>query len=748
MMNFGSGTVSGKGGNLMEWSVNNTFKSLKDDDENDILDTSTPKYGLDSPISPISVVKSAAEWSMISASPMAGPHSPHMEPKSVMDMSIIPSIDPIDMGLGSSEKGSVVPTPKPRKKTMTSVYLKFFETAPDGKSRRCKFCGQSYSIATATGNLGRHLSNRHAGYDKTGDGVTNPTPQPITVVVKKPQSQAKPPQVDLDHLNWLLIKWLILAAFPPSSLEEKWLANSFKFLNPSVQVWPGDKFHAVLREVFRSMREDVRAILEQVSSKLSITLDFWSSYEQIFYMSVTCQWIDENWSFQKVLLDICHIPSPCGGSEIYQTLVKVLKLYDIDNRVLSCTHDNSPDSMHACHTLKGDIDNQKVGPFCYVPCAARTLNSIINDGLRTTKPVISKIREVVLEMNASAQMSDEFMEFATAFQEGSWKFPLDASARWSGSYQMLDIVRKAGKSLETVTRKYEETLGSRMLLNPAEKNAVNITHTFLEPFYKTTNNICTNKVPTIGLVVFFMDHISETIAACRDSRHTPDWLKAVAEEMATKARKYNDQVCNIFTYMTAILDPRIKVELIPESLNSENHLEEARSHFIRNYSVNHFPSITTGFGPPDLEDGGTVSFAEEIARKKRRVSMSSSATDELTQYLSEPPAPIPTDVLEWWKVNSTRYPRLSVMARDFLAVQPTSVAPEELFCSKGDEVYKQRFAVPHNSAQALLCIKSWTQGGVKLKYKSTDIDYERLMELAASAAADNNNAVGFEKKLK
>lgn len=68
-----------------------------------------------------------------------------------MDMSIIP-IDPIDIGLGSSEKGNTGPAAKPRKKTMTSVYLKFFETAPDGKSRRCKFCGQSYSIATATGN--------------------------------------------------------------------------------------------------------------------------------------------------------------------------------------------------------------------------------------------------------------------------------------------------------------------------------------------------------------------------------------------------------------------------------------------------------------------------------------------------------------------------------------------------------------------------------------------------------------------
>jgi hypothetical protein len=122
----------------------------------------------------------------------------------------------------------------------------------------------------------------------------------------------------------------------------------------------------------------------------------------------------------------------------------------------------------------------------------------------------------------------------------------------------------------------------------------------------------------------------------------------------------------------------------------------------------------------------------------------SNATDELTQYLSEPPAPIPTDVLEWWKVNSTRYPRLSVMARDFLAVQPTSVAPEDLFCSKGDEIDKQRFCMPHDSAQAILCIRSWMQGGIKLKCKSDEIDYERLMEMAGATTAENT--VGLDKK--
>lgn len=69
------------------------------------------------------------------------------------DLTLISNMDPVNIGLGCSEKPIPVTSVKPRKKTMTSVYLKFFETATDGKTRRCKFCGQTYSIATATGSI-------------------------------------------------------------------------------------------------------------------------------------------------------------------------------------------------------------------------------------------------------------------------------------------------------------------------------------------------------------------------------------------------------------------------------------------------------------------------------------------------------------------------------------------------------------------------------------------------------------------
>ncbi|MCL7045619.1 hypothetical protein MKW94_016634 [Papaver nudicaule] len=187
--------------------------------------------------------------------------------------------------------------------------------------------------------------------------------------------------------------------------------------------------------------------------------------------------------------------------------------------------------------------------FCYIPCAARTLNLIIEDGLRTAKPLISRLREFVLELNTSPVIASDFKQTTSVYQEGSWNFPIDVSTRWSGKYAMLDIARKASKSIDAVIRKHEGSLASNyMLLNPEEKVAVSIMHLYLEPFHKTTNNICTSKFPTVGLVLFFMVDVFEMIAACRGSWHAPDWLKCCAENMAEKGRIYNDQVHNIIHF--------------------------------------------------------------------------------------------------------------------------------------------------------------------------------------------------------
>ncbi|KAI3925296.1 hypothetical protein MKX01_035413 [Papaver californicum] len=66
-----------------------------------------------------------------------------------------------------------------------SLYIMFFQTAPDEKSRSYKLCNQRYPIKTAYGNLGRHLKYRHPGYDKMSDVVSSLSPQPITAVSER-----------------------------------------------------------------------------------------------------------------------------------------------------------------------------------------------------------------------------------------------------------------------------------------------------------------------------------------------------------------------------------------------------------------------------------------------------------------------------------------------------------------------------------------------------------------------------------
>ncbi|OEL33962.1 putative AC9 transposase [Dichanthelium oligosanthes] len=589
------------------------------------------------------------------------------------DMTLLPGVDPNVAGLaaGSSSPAQEV---KAKKKPMKSLYLKFFETAPDGKSRICRLCRKSYCMTTATG--------------------------------------------------------MCRSSLPPCTLEDNMLIDSCKYLSSSVRLWPKEKVQEITLEVFRSMKEDVKASLQCVSSRFSVTLDFWTSYEKIVYMSVKCHWIDENWVSQKVLLDVCRIPYPCTGPEILQVLMDVLVTYNIDSRVLACTHNNSQDSINACHELGRKLESRKL-PFCYIPCAARTLKVIIEAGLENVKPILAKIREFILLTNSNQEMMGDFKHWTEVYQEGSWKLPFYHSANWSSDYSMLDVVKKAPNAMDNTIKKVEEIFGPRdWVLSTSEKSVIDSLHSYLEPFFKTTTNLCNCKLPTVGLVFFFMDHVFELINMCHESSHQ-EWLKNIAGDMSKTAHKFISEAYSIYTFTAAILDPRIKGELIPETLNSASHLEDARNHFVRDYS-NTFQAVGNGHATQDTtEEAGAFSFAEEIIRKRRRVSMT-TAVDELSQYLAEPPAPISTDALEWWRGHSSRYPRLSLMARDFLAIQGTSLDPEELFTSKGDSIHKQQYCLPLNSMQATMCIKSWMQSGYHFNFQSTIIDFGSLVESATT----------------
>ncbi|CAG8796371.1 28062_t:CDS:2, partial [Gigaspora margarita] len=56
--------------------------------------------------------------------------------------------------------------------------------------------------------------------------------------------------------------------------------------------------------------------------------------------------------------------------------------------------------------------------------------------------------------------------------------------------------------------------------------------------------------------------------------------------------------------------------------------------------------------------------------------------DDLDPYIAEKPVNKEVDILGWWKVNQTNFPRLARMVRDYLAIPVSSVVSERAFFAR------------------------------------------------------------------
>ena len=95
--------------------------------------------------------------------------------------------------------------------------------------------------------------------------------------------------------------------------------------------------------------------------------------------------------------------------------------------------------------------------------------------------------------------------------------------------------------------------------------------------------------------------------------------------------------------------------------------------------------------------------------------------DELETYLKEsvehPDLMIGMeyDVLSWWKKNSAKYPILSSVARDVLALQVSSVASESAFSTSGRLLEPHRSSLTHYMVEVLMCTKQWLKQDIKME---------------------------------
>ena len=238
---------------------------------------------------------------------------------------------------------------------------------------------------------------------------------------------------------------------------------------------------------------------------------------------------------------------------------------------------------------------------------------------------------------------------------------------------------------------------------------------------KVTTTLSASSYPTANL---FYHHIVDVQIALRAAMFSNNLnLKKMGTAMMEKFNKYWEEKNNVMVVAT-ILDPRYKMRYIEwcfgrifdvdqsgfeiqevraelEKLYEECELQHREKKAAQSKS-NASSSLTIDrwCGLPSA----ACEFQSYLSSTEANPSKS-----ELLIYLDELNVSLEDkefDLLNWWKVNSHRFPVVSKMAKKFLTVPATSVSSESTFSTGGRTLDDYRSSLSPSTVEALICASS------------------------------------------
>ncbi|KAJ0170004.1 hypothetical protein K1T71_000880 [Dendrolimus kikuchii] len=613
----------------------------------------------------------------------------------------------------------------------------------------CKYCKQTLSYKTSTGNLNSHLKKAHASIflaqktdvrqlpSNNSDDLTlqantvravtttscssssvatvsagsissdlessRKRQKTMNLYVTKKITPEERKRIDRDLLE------LFISDYQPFSMVEDKGFKKFAKNIPGYTL-PGRKAisAAMIPALYEKCLAEVKETVTQDIRSVCITTDCWTSSQTESYIAVTAHYIDKDFEPRQVLLECKNMKERHSSANLSQELKRVTDDYGLTTKVIFAISDNARNIEKAIE----DLNWKRYG------CYAHTLNLIVSYALNPVDVFIENIKKIVAHFKRSTSALDMLLSYQIRNMADSGdpkRLIQQVPTRWNSTYFMLRrfcLLKEAVKHCMAMIDK------DWPVISTDEWEIANQLCEVLKPFEEVTSSISGDQYLTGSLVIVMTNCLK---AICEDFLEKAEYnhFQSVVKQIVVSLKiGLNDRFPKIEFSKTfalcTLLDPRFK----NYGFQNDNAYSEIKKHthnliiglIDRDKKSSLSTKETNNLEDKDVSAWGM--FDELIKKKKPQGNATATAIRELQMYLDDEMLPRQNsegqwnNPSQWWREHKVIYPHLSEIYQTKCNIVATSVPCERLFSKTGLLVSQRRCNLKPRKVEQLAFLNS------------------------------------------
>ena len=295
----------------------------------------------------------------------------------------------------------------------------------------CKLCDIKLADGGGTSNLKSHLEAKH--------------PQEYRRLVNSEadKKKQKPQQSVLSHgtlrvcgsqraaaITDRVAAFVALDLRPLRVVEGTGFKQLMNYIEPAYVVPSRTHITSICRKKYHAIKQEVSNSLESTTS-VALTTDIWTSRTVQSYITVTVNFLTEDWILDSRVLVTHEMMERHTGVNIAECLREIVKDWNLDNKVVAVVHDNASNMVLACDLLEG------WGDLC---CFGHTLQLAVSAGLdiHSISRLTGVCKKIVTHFKHSVVATTALHERQAALKLPKHSLLQEVSTRWNSTYFMYE----------------------------------------------------------------------------------------------------------------------------------------------------------------------------------------------------------------------------------------------------------------------------------------------------------------------